>query len=52
MAGENEHTNQGPQGGERRIIESEFVNGWQTVHQGHEKSNQDLKKMTFQMYVM
>ena len=34
------------------MIETEFVNGWQTVHQGLEKSTQDLKKMTFQMYAM
>jgi len=52
MARDNDFNNQGPQGGDRRMIESEFVNGWQSVHQCRENSTQDLKEMTFQMYVM
>jgi hypothetical protein len=32
------------------MIESEFVNGWQAVHQIVETSPDELKKMTFLMY--
>lgn len=49
MARENDFNNQGRQGGERRMIESEFVKGWQTVYQCLENPTQDLKEMTFQM---
>jgi hypothetical protein len=34
------------------MIESEFMNGWQAVHESVETSTDELKKMTFLMYLI